>query len=130
MIVTAGGVLWFPFGQPILLAYLSEEGLDSIPLILVSLFGVSHLLQSAALLAIYFVLLWTFLRWNAGRKVERLFARWREPESAPSETNLYAAAGAWLYGLLEPVRNYRERLDRLKKEYEELVELSGEDKVV
>ena len=122
--LTFGAVIWFPVGQPLLLAYLSEEGLRSIPLTLVSLFGVSHLLQSAALLAVYFILLWSILRWNARRKVEQLFARWSDPENISPETSLYAAAEAWLADQLAPIRDYFDRLKRLHGEYEGLREES------
>lgn len=120
LLLTLGAVVWFPLGQPLLLAYLSEEGLRSIPLALVALFGVSHLLQSAALLAVYFILLWAIVRWNAGRKVERLFAQWRDPGNSSTETSLYGAAEVWLSDLVLPVRDYWERVCHFKREYEQL----------
>jgi hypothetical protein len=122
-LLTIGALVWFPFLQPVLEITLQPGGkLPRIALLVVQLLGVTYLLKSAIFLAIWFVVLWLGLRWDTQRRVNRLLEQWsktgvKDPSLSLSQTTL-----EWIDGLLDPVRQSRERIDDLVQRAEALRE--------
>jgi len=119
-LLTIGAVVWFPFLQPIMLAWLEGRLKSEIPLLAVRLFGVESMLQNVTFLAIYFFLVWIILRWDTQRRVGRFIAKWK---SDSSDLSLSGQAVRWLDQLLLPIRSTLQRADALAKRIEKFIHL-------
>jgi len=109
--LTFGAVLWFPFVQPVLEAFVRPNFHGAI--LVVSLFGVSYLLKNAGFLAVYFVVLWLIIKWDTQRRVDRWLAHWKTVNSLDPTLSLTGQVVEWSAALLEPLRTARQRLSEL-----------------
>jgi hypothetical protein len=124
-LLTIGALLWFPFIQPILQVLLADGiiAMNRQALVLVvKIFSAAYLLQAAGFLLIWFIFLWSYLRWDTSRRVNRLLGKLRRAsETTPGDsTNLATAALAWIDGLLDPIRQSRQRLEQLAERAHQL----------
>jgi hypothetical protein len=107
-LLTFGAALWFPIIQPLASVVLNPDYSWTgwtwrTAWQLVSLFGTVHLLNSAAFLAIYFVVLWATLRYLTARRTERLIARMDADDLDAGGTTITATAEAWVDELFAPI---------------------------
>jgi len=124
-LLTIGALLWFPIVQPILQRVLDGRFTPTwrdVSTVIVPLLGAQYLLQSAALLLIWFAALWMFLRWDTSRRMSRLIARWSRTD-LDSALSLNGQVTGWLDDLLEPIRRSTDeatdlatRLERAKQD--------------
>ncbi|MGH9370602.1 MAG: hypothetical protein ACRD15_03620, partial [Vicinamibacterales bacterium] len=117
-LLTIGAVFWFPIVQPLLEAFLqlgADPGrfVSGIALLLVRIFGVTFLLKNAGFLLLYFLVLWVVLRWDTQRRVSRRMTRWQAADMTEPSLSLPAQAIEWIDGLIQPIRDARERADAL-----------------
>jgi hypothetical protein len=118
--LTLGALLWFPFIQPFLEAFLSNQRLHGnktpldFTLLLVRILGVTSLLQNAAFLILYFLALWLLLRWDTLRLVDRRLSKWRTAANLDPSLNPAAAVLEWTADLTSPIRNNRQSLEFLQ----------------
>jgi GTP-binding protein EngB required for normal cell division len=122
-LLTIGALLWFPLVQPILELGLQDtlnQSVRGLLLLIVQLLGVTYLLKSAAFLALWYLVLWMYLRWDTQRRVTKLLSRWRSAERAEAGINATAAVLAWVDELLDPIRAAREKEEALAKRTEVL----------
>ena len=119
-LLTVGALLWFPFVQPLLEAFVKDHTLRNLTLLAVQIFGVTYLLKSVAFLAIYYTLLWLILRWDTQRSIDRFLWRWQESRNIDPTLSLTGQAVAWLNELLTPVRTATERLEKVVQRSREL----------
>ena len=126
-LLTIGAVLWFPFAQPILEAWLRNDRSfgTGLGLLLVQLFGVNYLLRNIGFLVVYFVILWLVLRWDTQRRVHRLLGRVKRADGPESSLDLAAQSLEWMDSLVEPLRVSRQRLDALVQRMEQLRQSLG-----
>ena len=113
MLITVGAVVWFPFAQPVLEAWLSEGTIRNFTLLVVRMMGVSYLLKSVAFLVVYFTCLWLVVKWDTRRQVERHLEQWKSGANLDPATSLPGVVIDWLKDLLAPIRRVRERLESL-----------------
>jgi len=116
--------LWFPFIQPVLEVFL-QNGVIAMNrqalLLIVKILGAAYLLQAAGFLLIWFVFLWAWLRWDTGRRVNRLLTRWRRSAGAGDEQfNLATVTLAWVDDLLDPIRQSRQRTEEIMQRVDTL----------
>ncbi|HLL91086.1 MAG TPA: hypothetical protein VK324_17435, partial [Tepidisphaeraceae bacterium] len=97
-LLTVGALLWFPIVQPVL-ALGHDRSLTDAAWLLVRVLSAQALLESAAFLAIWFVVLWLALRWGTQRRVARLLAR-----RGGGDADLAAVTVRWADDLLAPVK--------------------------
>jgi hypothetical protein len=128
-LLTIGALIWFPFVQPIVEAWLTNRSssqpanaTSSLPVVLVRLLSINTLMATLTSLIVYFAILWLVLRWDTQRRVSRQFARWKRLESADPTLSLTGRTLDWLAGLLEPIRRARERMESLGRRAQELRE--------
>ena len=122
-LLTVGAVLWFPIVQPILEVMLQHSvaaTLKEAAYLVVHILGVTPLLETAAFLAIYLVVLWLAIQWDTHQRVGRLLDRWRIADHADGELNLTTQVIAWLDRQLDPIRSARRQLDELTTRVEAL----------
>ncbi|HWE96225.1 MAG TPA: GTPase domain-containing protein [Tepidisphaeraceae bacterium] len=115
-LLTIGALLWFPFVQPVLAAFLgSHESrtLRNVVALVIGVLGVDYFLKSAGFLVIYYAAIWLALRWNTQRKVGRLLARWRATDFPDPAVNLATQTVQWLSDLTAPIQLARERMRSL-----------------
>lgn len=122
-LLTLGALLWFPFVQPFLEAFLANQRLGAktpvdLTLLLVRVLGVTSLLQNAAFLIIYFVALWLLIRWDTLRLVDRRLLKWRTAANLDPSLNPAAAVLEWTADLTAPVRSARQSLESLQSRAE------------
>lgn len=110
ILLTFGAILWFPFAQPILQAWM-QPGHGNLPLLVVQVLGVNYLLKSAAFLAVYFLVLWLILKWDTQRRVDRSLARWQLGGSLDPTLNLAGQVAEWSETMLWPIRQSRMRME-------------------
>lgn len=108
---TFGAILWFPFIQPGLEAYL--RGGRQMVLLAVTFLGVSSLLKHVGFLAIYFLVLWLIIKWDTQRRVDRWLSRWKFGQSLDPTLSLAGQVVEWTSALLDPIRSARQRLSDL-----------------
>jgi hypothetical protein len=120
MLLTFGAILWFPFVQPALEAYLN--GGRHMLMLAVSLLGVSYLLKHAGFMAIYFTVLWLIIKWDTQRRVDRWLSHWKSGQSLDPALSLTGQVVEWSAGLLEPIRAARQKLAELAKKADEMEE--------
>jgi hypothetical protein len=111
--LTIGAAVWFPIVQPMLDAWLASGRDASLLVVAVSVLSASHLLRSAAFLAIYFLFIWLVLQWHSRRKVDRWLERWQLSDPLEADENLVARVIGWIESLLNPIRRQGERLGEL-----------------
>jgi hypothetical protein len=133
VILTIGALLWFPIVQPILQIILTTgtplKSLRDAGILFVELTSTAALLKNAVFLIIWFFLLWSLLRWDTRRRVERLLARWAAGKQPDAELNLTASSLEWIDDLLSPLRSARENAQRLAQRVKSLrEELDGPSK--
>lgn len=119
-VLTFGAIVWFPFAQPLLQAYLSGSGLQRLLIFGVELLGVSYLLSNVIFLGIYFLILWLILKWDTQRRVDRWLAQWKGAEKLDPTLSLPGQVLEWMGGLLSPVRAARQKLGDLSHRAAEL----------
>jgi hypothetical protein len=125
-LLTVGAVLWFPFIQPGLEAWLG--GMHQKLQLIVQLFGVRYLLRNAGFLAVYFTVLWLALKWDTQRRIDRSLGRWRAQAGDDPNLSLTAQVVEWNESLVEPIRAARQRLESLLQRAGEIAAgVSGED---
>jgi hypothetical protein len=117
-VLTLGALVWFPFVQPFLEAYLASDNAGprvpvDLTLLLVRVLGVTSLLQNAAFLILYFLALWLLLRWDTLRLVDRRLLKWRTAANLDPSLNPAAAVLEWTADLTAPIRSTRQSLDAL-----------------
>lgn len=116
-LLTIGALLWFPFVQPLVFSAMNAGrwtwSWDMLKT-LVALISVTHLLQCAIFLLLWFAILWVVLRWMAQRRAARLLERWSRCELDP-ELSLPAQVMLWIDDLLEPLRAEHEQYERVVK---------------
>lgn len=118
-VLTLGALLWFPFVQPFLEAFLANQRLGAktpvdLTLLLVRVLGVTSLLQNAAFLIIYFLALWLLIRWDTLRLVDRRLLKWRTAANLDPSLNPAAAVLEWTADLTAPIRTTRQSLESLQ----------------
>lgn len=109
ILLTIGALIWFPFAQPILEAWLAP-GHGQMALLIVQVLGAAYLLRSVAFLAIYYVLLWMILKWDTQRRVDRRLSQWRAGDSLDPSLSLAGQVVEWNNELLAPIRTARQRM--------------------
>jgi hypothetical protein len=119
IVLTIGAVVWFPFAQPILQAWMGP-GHGSFVYLVVQVLGVSYLLKNVAFLAVYFVLLWLVLKWDTQRRVDRCLGRWKAGDSLDPTLNLAGQVAEWSEQLLDPIRTARRKMRKLLQRAAEL----------
>ena len=108
-LLTVGAAVWFPFGQPVLRVVVTEgrtvqSVVANAAALAVEILSAQYLLTTLGFLAVYFVGLWAWLRFDAFRRASRRLASGAtDPTAAPA-----AAATAWAGGLLAPLRDRAE----------------------
>jgi hypothetical protein len=115
---TIGAVLWFPFVQPLLEAFLAGgAGKTTRELLLlgVQMLGVTYLLKNVTFLIIWFVVLWMILRWGTHRRAARLMHRWRTSQRLDDPLSLSGQVLRWMDDLLEPIGRHRARVEAVVK---------------
>jgi hypothetical protein len=121
-LLTIGAVLWFPFLQPVLEVMLQQDawGFSKETLLLVvRMLSVTHLLQCAAFLLIWFLVLWAYLRFSTQRRVARQIDGWKSADAA-DERSLAGQTMQWIDEMLDPIRQRRRRVESLAARTEEL----------
>jgi len=118
LLLTFGAVVWFPFAQPILEAWI--KGASGVALLAVQVLGVSYLIKNVVFLAIYFILLWLILRWCEQRRVDRALQRWRSTDTLDPALSLAGQVVQWSADLLEPIHTARQKMADLTLRAEEL----------
>lgn len=124
-VLTIGVAVWFPILQPVLQILLQDSvsGLTRETLLtIVQLLSVSYLLQSLGFLAIYFLVLWMWLRWRTTRRIQRYLRQTTESDH-PAAVIL-----EWQDWLLEPIRRYVEQLESLQAKIDEFAVSAGVNK--
>ncbi|MGF1634596.1 MAG: GTPase [Phycisphaerae bacterium] len=113
-LLTVGVLVWFPIVQPVAAILLSpvstDAGLIDTAYRVVTLLGAGPILQSLALVSIWFVALWLLLRAGATRKVRRLLAG----DGRADPDTLAGEVYTWLDALLSPLKQRLDRLARLE----------------
>lgn len=122
VLLTVGAIVWFPFAQPVTEAYLKEGGIRDFALVAVRMLGGLYLLREIAFLAVYFVCLWIVLAWDTRRRIDRSLGRWKAGRNLDPERDLTGTIIEWLQTLLAPIREARERLERLVQKDADLQE--------
>ncbi|MDB5293732.1 MAG: hypothetical protein JWL69_4973 [Phycisphaerales bacterium] len=115
-LLTIGALLWFPFVQPVLSAFLASHDshtLRNITGLVIGVLGVDYFLKSAGFLVIYYAAIWLALRWNTQRKVGRLLSKWHATDFPDPAVNLATQTVQWLEELTAPIRLARERMQSL-----------------
>jgi len=115
-LLTIGAVLWFPFVQPVLEIALApgfDASAKKIGFLIVQLLGVSYLLKNVTFLLIWFVALWTIVRWDTQRRVDRLIRRWKNTTALDDPLSLPGQTLAWIDELTDPIRQQRTRVESL-----------------
>ncbi|HEX2971018.1 MAG TPA: GTPase domain-containing protein [Tepidisphaeraceae bacterium] len=118
IVLTIGAVIWFPFAQPILEAWM--KGIGQMTLLVVQVLGVSYLLKNVGFLAVYFVVLWLVLKWDTQRRVDRWLGRWKSGQSLDPTLSLAGQVVEWNNALLEPIREARTKMTALVQRAEKL----------
>lgn len=119
-LITWGALLWFPFIQPVLEAYLAEGSLRNFALLLVRVLGATYLLQNVGLLAVYFLCLWLILKWHTRRHVDRLLEHWKDTDDPDPERSFAGTIMSWVQRLLTPIHQTRRRMESLVRRAEAL----------
>jgi hypothetical protein len=128
-LLTIGAILWFPFIQPLLEAFLvGGAGKTTRELLYlgVQMLGVTYLLKNVTFLIIWFVVLWMVLRWGTHRRASRLLRRWQSNQNLDDPLSLSGQVIHWMDDLLEPIRRQRERVASLVRRTEEMRAALGE----
>jgi hypothetical protein len=128
-LLTIGAILWFPFIQPLLEAFLAGGmGKTTRELLYlgVQMLGVTYLLKNVTFLIIWFVVLWMILRWGTHRRASRLLRRWQSSQNLDDPLSLSGQVIQWMDDLLEPIRRQRERVASLVKRTDEMRAALGE----
>jgi hypothetical protein len=119
LILTLGALIWFPFAQPVLEAWLTP-GHGQMTLLAVQLLGVSYLLKNVAFLGIYFLLLWMILKWDTQRRVDQQLTRWRAGDNLDPSLSPAGQIVQWSNDLLAPIRMARTRMADVLRRTSEL----------
>jgi hypothetical protein len=126
-LLTIGALIWFPFVQPLVEAWLTNRTNPqpagdpiSLPVVLVRLLSINNLMATLTSLLVYFAILWLVLRWDTQRRVARQFARWKRLEMADPAMSLTGRTLEWLGKLLAPIREARERMEEACSRVEKL----------
>jgi hypothetical protein len=126
-LLTIGAIVWFPFLQPLLEIALPKllngEWLTLTPELAVwavRVFGATYMLTSVGFLAIWFVALWAWLRFDTQRRAAGLLRRAAVDQSRPSPTAPAGIVLDWADELLDPIRAHRAKLDRLEAQIKRL----------
>ena len=122
-LLTIGALLWFPFVQPLLEAFLSGSAGKTTRELLylgVQMLGVTYLLKNVTFLIIWFVVLWLVLRWGTHRRANGLLGRWNNAARLDDPLSLSGQVIQWMDDLLEPIRRHRERVESVVKRADEL----------
>jgi hypothetical protein len=126
-LLTIGALLWFPFVQPVLHAFLTTTDLAfgswrefgaawrEIAGLIVGILSGAALLQSVSFLALWFLVIWLALRWNTQRRVGRLLAKWKSADYPDRSLNLTLETLEWMAELSHPISRNRERVDSVVK---------------
>lgn len=109
--VSLGALVWFPFGQPVVEHFLSEGSFGDLALLLVRLFGVASLLQSALFLALFYGAIWLGVRWRAHRRAAKAL----ESLEGSGNSNLDDILSEWGAGLVAPLLAEKEKVLRLEE---------------
>jgi hypothetical protein len=120
-LLTVGALLWFPFIQPVLAAFLQDQTLSvswtpdwrRLAGLVVSVLSGEALLKNAAFLSLWFLVIWLALRWNTQRSLGKLLARWRSADHPDPSLNLTTQTMQWMRDLLLPVDRAAERMRSL-----------------
>lgn len=123
LLLTAGALAWFPIIQPLLEIVLPMDGLAmtrELAWQIVRMLGATYLLQSVAFLAIYFVALWMWVRYDTWRSASRLLTRLQSATAADARTSPLQQLIDWTDHLLAPLESQRDELKRLLARVESL----------
>jgi hypothetical protein len=121
--LTIGAVLWFPFVQPLLEAWLQPgfgKTTQELLLLGVQMIGVTYLLKNVTFLLIWFLALWMILRYSTHRRVNRLVEIWRSSVDPQDPLSLTGQTISWMDDLIEPIRAQRERTEAVVRRIEVL----------
>jgi GTPase Era involved in 16S rRNA processing len=122
-LLTIGALLWFPFVQPMLEAFLAgSAGTTARELLYlgVQMLGVTYLLKNVTFLIIWFAVLWLVLRWGTHRRASRLLNRWSGGARLDDPLSLSGQVIQWIDDLLEPIHRHRERVEVVVKRADEM----------
>ncbi|HMO25919.1 MAG TPA: hypothetical protein PKB10_06585, partial [Tepidisphaeraceae bacterium] len=123
LLLTLGALAWFPIVQPLLEILLPMDGFAMTRQLawqIVRMLGATYLLQSVAFLAIYFVALWMWIRYDTWRRASRLLARLQSPATIQPHTSPLQQLIEWTDHLLGPLESHRDELARLLARIETL----------
>lgn len=131
VLLTIGALIWFPFVQPVLHAFLASNSVlgtaRDIGILAVEVFSAQSLLLNGAFLLLWYLIIMALVKWNARRRVDRLLARWKSAEYADPALNLSTAALQWMDDLLEPIHGSRQAMERLAGKVADLEAELGAD---
>lgn len=122
-LLTIGAILWFPFIQPVLQAWLEPGFAKTARELLylgVQMIGVTYLLKNVTFLLIWFVALWMILRFSTQRRVNRQIEQWQSSVDSRDQLSLSGQALAWMDELLDPIRTHRQRIESIVRRADEL----------
>jgi len=114
VVLTVGVALWFPIVQPVLELAVSGVTWPAMTDLLgyvVPVLGADHLLRSAAMLIVWFVALYLWLRRDTQRRVDRMLRRSATVDTDPA--SLHNVVSEWANDLVEPIRMQRDRIANL-----------------
>jgi GTPase Era involved in 16S rRNA processing len=121
-LLTYGAILWFPFVQPILEAWL-RGGLATtareLLLLGVQMMSVTYLLSNVTFLLIWFAALWLILRFGTQRRASRSLERWTRNMDVRDLLSLPGQVLQWMDDLLAPIRAQRERIESITRRADE-----------
>jgi hypothetical protein len=124
LLLTVGALIWFPFVQPVLHAFLASNSAlgtaRDLGILAVEVFSAQSLLLNGVFLLLWYLLIGSLLKWSTRRRVDRLLSRWKSAEYADPSLNLSTTALQWMDDLLKPIRNSRETMERLSQRVAEL----------
>ncbi len=121
-LATIGAVLWFLVVQPLLSIMLQQNTWQitrQTLRVLVDALSVTHLLECATFLVMWFLILWVLLRWGTQRRLGRLISRWKT-EQAEQDLSLTGQTMQWIEQMLAPIRRRRERVEMLVQRSDEM----------
>jgi hypothetical protein len=67
----------------------------------------------------WFLVLWTLLRWGTQRRGNRVIERWKTADTG-NELSLPGQTTRWIDEMLEPIRHRRQRIEEIVRRAEEI----------
>jgi hypothetical protein len=124
VILTVGAILWFPIVQPILqLVVTAGSPLRSVHdgvVLFIQIMSTEVLLKNAVFLLLWHLFLWSILRWDTRRRVDRLLNQWQSGKHPDPAMNLTTVTLGWIDDLLNEIRSVRQATEKLAEQVESI----------